>query len=140
MSFFQWVREGVRQAVDETARRRALQEEYNREHGITPETVRKEIRAGIEAEATSRAVAFEAVGRSDEGRRRQAELIEQLEADMMQAAAELDFERAARIRDEIADLRAGGGGKLGGRGGGGRGRGKKGGGAFGGRIPRPKQA
>jgi excinuclease ABC subunit B len=130
------VTESMRQAVDETRRRRALQEEYNREHGITPETIRKEIRAGIESEATSRAVAFEAVGRSDEGRRRQTELIEQLEADMMQAAAELDFERAARIRDEVADLRAGGGGKSGGRG---RGRSKRGG-AFGGRIPRPKQA
>jgi len=132
----------MQQAVDETRRRRALQEEYNREHGITPETVRKEIRAGIEAEATSRAVAFEAVGRSDDGQRRQAELIEQLEADMMQAAAELDFERAARIRDEIASLREGGGRSRGGRGGaaGSRGRGRRGGGSSGGRIPRPKQA
>ena len=132
------VTESMQQAVDETRRRRALQEEYNREHGITPETIRKEIRAGIEAEATSRAKAFEAVGRGDEDRRRQSELLEQLEADMMQAAAELDFERAARIRDEIAALREGRG-----RGGGGqrgRGKGRRGGGAFGGRIPRPKQA
>jgi excinuclease ABC subunit B len=129
----------MRQAVDETRRRRALQEEYNREHGITPETIRKEIRAGIEAEASSRAVAFEAVGRSDEGQRRQTELIEQLEADMMQAAAELDFEQAARIRDEIASLRQGGDRGRGGRGGS-RGRGRRGGGSSGGRIPRPKQA
>ena len=142
------ITESMQQAVDETRRRRTLQEEYNREHGITPETIRKEIRAGIEAEAVSREVAFKAVGQSDEARRRQGELIEQLEADMMQAAAELDFERAARIRDEIASLRDGGGrAKVGGgRGRGGpRGRGKRAGGSRGGngrggRIPRPKQA
>ena len=127
------VTESMRQAVDETRRRRALQEEYNREHGITPETIRKELRAGIEAESASRAKAFEAVGRGDDDRRRQSELLEQLEADMMQAAAELDFERAARIRDEIADLRAGGPRRGGGA------RGKRGrGGSAGGRIPRPK--
>jgi excinuclease ABC subunit B len=128
------VTESMRQAVDETRRRRALQEEYNREHGITPETIRKELRAGIEAESASRAKAFEAVGRGDDDHRRQSELLEQLEADMMQAAAELDFERAARIRDEIADLRAGGPRRGGGA------RGKRGrGGSAGGRIPRPKQ-
>jgi excinuclease ABC subunit B len=136
------VTESMQLAVDETRRRRALQEEYNREHGITPETVRKELRAGIEAEAVSRAKAFEVVGQGDEGRQRQAELIEQLEADMMQAAAELDFERAARLRDEIAGLRSGEGRGRGGGGGRGRGRGKGrgAGGGFGGRIPRPKQA
>jgi excinuclease ABC subunit B len=130
------VTESMRQAVDETRRRRILQEEYNRAHGITPETIRKELRAGIEAEATSRAKAFEVVGRGDDDRRRQSELLEQLEADMMQAAAELDFERAARIRDEIAALREGRGGAAGPRG---KGKGRRGGGgAFGGRIPRPK--
>ncbi len=127
------VTESMQQAVDETRRRRALQEAYNREHGITPETIRKEIRAGIEAEATSRAVAFEAVGQGDDDRRRKTELLEQLEADMMQAAAELDFERAARIRDEIAALRDGSPKRAGG----GRGR-RGGGGSSGGRIPRPK--
>ena len=131
------ITESMRLAVDETLRRRALQEEYNREHGITPETIRKEIRSGIESEATSRAKAFEAVGHGDDDRRQQGELLEQLEADMMQAAAELDFERAASIRDEIASLREG---KGRGRSAGQRGRGKGRGGSFGGRIPRPKQA
>ena len=101
------VTESMQQAVDETRRRRALQEEYNRSHGITPETIRKEIRAGIEAEAVSRAVAFEAVGQGDADGRRNAEVLERLEEEMMQAAAELDFERAARLRDQIAALRAG---------------------------------
>ncbi|MFM9011411.1 MAG: helicase-related protein, partial [Planctomycetota bacterium] len=126
--------ESMQQAVDETRRRRALQQEYNLAHGITPETIRKEIRAGIEAESASRAVAFEAVGAGDESHRRAAELIEQLESDMMQAAAELDFERAARIRDEIAALRDGR--PRGSRAGGPRGR--RGRGAGGGRIPKPR--
>jgi excinuclease ABC subunit B len=127
------VTESMQQAVDETRRRRALQEEYNRVHGITPETIRKEIRAGIEAEASARAVAFEAVGQGDETRQRTAELLEQLEAEMMQAAAELDFERAAFLRDRIAEVRdgtpkrgSGRGGRRGGRGGSSR-------------IPRPKR-
>jgi excinuclease ABC subunit B len=127
--------ESMRQAVDETRRRRGLQEAYNAAHGITPATIRKEIRAGIVAEAAARAVAFEAVGKGEADERRKVELLEQLEAEMMQAAAELDFERAARIRDQIAGLREGKTAKgQGGR----RGRGRSGG-AFTGRIPRPKR-
>ncbi|MFM8891076.1 MAG: helicase-related protein, partial [Planctomycetia bacterium] len=124
------VTESMRQAVDETQRRRGLQQAYNAEHGITPTTIRKEIRAGIEAEAASRAVAFEAVGQGEPAERRAAEVLERLEADMMQAAAELDFERAARIRDQIAALRSG-------KGPGRKGAGPRGGGR-GGRIPRPR--
>ena len=140
------VTESMQQAIDETRRRRELQQAYNDAHGITPETIRKEIRSGIEAEATARARAFEAVGQGEEGRRERAELIEQLEADMMQAAAELDFERAAAIRDRIAGMKSGAATASGGRGGG-RGRGRRGGaggggssgGSSGGRIPRPKR-
>jgi len=95
------------QAIAETQRRRELQEAYNTANGITPETIRKEIRAGIEAEATSRSVAFAAVVAGGEEAQHTAELLEQLEADMMQAAAELDFERAAMLRDQIAVLRDG---------------------------------
>jgi len=133
------VTESMQQAIDETQRRRELQQAYNEAHGITPESVRKEIRSGIEAESTARARAFDAVGQGEEGRREAAELLEQLEADMMQAAAELDFERAAAIRDRIAGMRgapSGGGGRGTGRRGGRRG---GGGGASGGRIPRPKR-
>ena len=136
------VTESMQQAVDETRRRRALQEEYNRVHGITPETIRKEIRAGIEAEAAARAVAFEAVGRTDETAQRAAELAELLEAEMMQAAAELDFERAARLRDQLAALRSGGsvGRGAAGRGAAGRkGAGGRTGRGGAGRIPRPKR-
>ena len=129
------VTESMRLAIDETRRRRSLQEAYNAAHGITPATIRKEIRAGIEAEAAARAVAFEAVGQGDDAKRQQAELLENLEAEMMQAAAELDFERAARIRDRIAALREG----RGRDGGPGRGRGRGRGGSPTSRIPRPKR-
>ena len=131
------VTESMQLAIDETARRRELQQAYNTAHGITPETVRKEIRSGIEAESAARNRAFEAVGQGEEGRRQSAELLEQLEADMMQAAAELDFERAAAIRDRIGGMRGeGSGGSQ--RRAGGRGR-KGGGGGSAGRIPRPKR-
>ncbi len=131
------VTESMQQAIDETRRRRALQEAYNVAHGITPETIRKEIRAGIESESASRTVAFQAVGQGEENEQRTAELMEQLEADMMQAAAELDFERAASIRDRIDDQRTGGRG-AGGRGGGRRGK-RPSGGTAQGRIPRPNR-
>ena len=78
----------------------------------------------------ARLVAFEAVGQGEPAVRRAAEVLERLEADMMQAAAELDFERAARIRDQIAALRSG-------KGPGRKGAGPRGGGR-GGRIPRPR--
>ena len=133
------VTESMRLAIDETRRRRSLQEAYNAAHGITPATIKKEIRAGIEAESAARAVAFEAVGQGDDSKRQQAELLEHLEAEMMQAAAELDFERAASIRDRIAALRDGRGtdGRPGRAAGRGRGRGR--GDNTAGRIPRPKR-
>lgn len=101
------ITESMQQAIDETNRRRELQLAYNAEHGITPETIRKEIRCGIEAESQARARAQAAVGNAAEQAQQQAELLEQLEADMLQAAAELDFERAARLRDQIAGLKEG---------------------------------
>jgi excinuclease ABC subunit B len=127
------ITESMDQAVSETRRRRSLQEAYNTAHGITPETIRKEIRQGIEAEAASRRMAAEAVGSGRSDDREIAATIDALEESMMQAAAELDFEQAARLRDEIASLRDGrpAGGRRGGKG--------KGRGRVGGRIPRPKR-
>jgi len=129
--------ESMQQAIDETARRRELQLAYNAEHGITPATIRKEIRSGIEAESQARARAQAVVGNAEEKAQQQAELLEQLEADMLQAAAELDFERAAQLRDQIAGLRDGAAAR-GGRSSGGRGRrGRRPGGQS--RIPKPKR-
>ncbi|MBT4157202.1 MAG: excinuclease ABC subunit UvrB [Planctomycetaceae bacterium] len=101
------ITDSMQQAIDETQRRREMQSDYNAEHNITPTTIKKEIRSGIEAESQARAKAHSAVGNTEESAQKQAELLEQLEADMLQAAAELDFERAANLRDQIGELRDG---------------------------------
>ncbi len=99
------VTEAMQRTIEETARRRRLQEEYNREHGITPETIRKAIHAGIEAEAAAHAEANAKVGRTDETQYITEEYIAELEAEMLAAAEEMEFERAATIRDRISQLR-----------------------------------
>ena len=95
----------MRRAIEETRRRRELQEEYNTTHGITPETVRKNIRHGIEAEAAAHEQANAAAGLRDAESAISAEYISQLEAEMMAAADALEFERAAEIRNRISSLR-----------------------------------
>jgi excinuclease ABC subunit B len=99
------VTEAMQRTIDETARRRQLQEEYNREHGITPETIKKAIHAGIEAEAAAHAEANAKVGRTDETQYITEEYIAELEAEMLAAAEAMEFERAAAIRDRIGSLR-----------------------------------
>ncbi len=93
-------------AIDETQRRRTLQLEYNAQHGITPETIRKAIRRGIEEEIQAKAVVRKAVGR-DENTEVTEEYLNELEAEMLQAAENLEFERAAALRDRIMELRSG---------------------------------
>ena len=93
----------MHQAIEETRRRREKQTAYNREHGITPETVRKAVRAGIEAEAQGRRAAREAV-RLSEGDFARSELVRELEGEMHRAAESLEFERAAQLRDRIEEI------------------------------------
>ncbi len=95
----------MKRAIDETERRRRLQLEYNETHGITPETIKKAIRRGIEEEIEARTVARKAVGRG-ETEAQGDEYLEALEAEMLAAADQLDFERAAALRDKIMELRA----------------------------------
>jgi len=99
------VTNSMQRAIEETHRRRKMQEEYNRRHGITPETIRKEIRAGIEAEAAAHARSNAAVGRGDETQYITEEYLSELEAEMHVAADSLEFERAAALRDRIVQMR-----------------------------------
>jgi excinuclease ABC subunit B len=94
----------IRRAVDETNRRRTIQVAYNKEHNITPETVRKEIREGIEREMGASRTVREAVHES-EAQYFTAEQLRELEEEMLAAAAELDFERAAELRDRIESIK-----------------------------------
>jgi excinuclease ABC subunit B len=99
------VTDSMQHAIEETNRRRAIQEEYNREHGITPATIKKAIRDGIEGEAKAHARANAAVGRTDEAQYITEEYISELEVEMHAAAESLEFERAAVIRDRITKMR-----------------------------------
>ena len=93
----------MRKAIDETGRRREKQTAYNAAHGIEPETIRKAVRAGIEAEVRGGRAARDAVrlSESDFGR---SERVRELEAEMHRAAEQLQFERAAQLRDRIEEL------------------------------------
>jgi excinuclease ABC subunit B len=99
------VTDSMQRAIDETERRRTLQEAYNAEHGITPETIRKAIHRGIIAEAEAHAQANAAVGRTDDAQYITEEFLAELEAEMLEAAKSLEFERAAVLRDRIERMR-----------------------------------
>ncbi len=91
-------------AMEETERRRTKQLAYNKEHGITPQTIIKAIRDGLETELRARKTAREAVKES-EPEFEVAELTRQLEEEMLEAAESLEFEKAAAIRDQIGTLK-----------------------------------
>ena len=99
------VTEAMANAMAETARRREIQMRYNEEHGITPETVRKTIRHGIESEAAAHRQANAAVGRDNEEKYITEEYVQELEAEMLAAAEAMEFERAAALRDRVVQLK-----------------------------------
>lgn len=104
------VTQSMKETIDETARRRSIQEAYNKEHGITPHTIKKDIRSLIsattETEDTDEKDDFLDVDFADMDRKDQKEMIESLEDQMRAAAKELDFERAANLRDTVLELKA----------------------------------
>ena len=109
------VTDSMRRAIDETERRRAIQEAYNQAHGITPKTIQKAVRDVI---SVTRAVPEdERTWNKDPESMSDAELSKlskELEKKMRQAAAELNFEEAARLRDrrgEVLNMLSGSGGK-----------------------------
>ena len=92
--------ESMAKAMSETNRRRAIQEEYNRANGITPESVRNAIRSVLEI---TRRVEETAPAALNEDER--AALMRKIEDEMLTAAKELEFERAAQLRDRLLELR-----------------------------------
>ena len=98
--------DSMRNAIEETNRRRAIQEAYNKEHGITPTTIKKAVRDLI---AVSRTVAETEVKLKKDpesmNRKELKKLISQVEKQMRQAAADLNFEQAAELRDKMIELK-----------------------------------
>jgi excinuclease ABC subunit B len=93
-------------AIKETERRRAIQDAYNKANGITPESVRKSVRAVIEAtKAAETEPEFDGKKPSELTRKELQELVKKLEKEMKQAAADLQFERAAQLRDQLFEYR-----------------------------------
>jgi excinuclease ABC subunit B len=94
----------MRRAIDETFRRREIQLQYNTEHGITPRTVEKAIRSTIESETKARRTVRETI-RESADQYDQSELIRLLEQEMLESAKNLEFERAAQLRDKLNELK-----------------------------------
>jgi excinuclease ABC subunit B len=98
----------MREAIAETERRRIVQEEYNRAHGITPESIKKSIRDLLESVPEKDYYTVEAVREPEAQWESPAALaahVAELEAAMKEAAKRLDFERAAELRDRIRALK-----------------------------------
>jgi excinuclease ABC subunit B len=95
----------MQRAIDETNRRRDLQVKYNQKHGITPETIKKAIRRGIEEEIQARQLVQKTAGANNESQFVTQEFLQALEGEMLAAAETLDFERAAKLRDKILQLK-----------------------------------
>ena len=94
----------MRTTIDETARRRRIQQAYNKEHGITPQTVKKSVREVIEA---TKPIEEDAEQKKplEMTRKELLEYIRSLEKAMKEAAAELQFERAAMLRDKVFEYK-----------------------------------
>ena len=98
------VTEAMKNAIQETARRRRMQEEYNRTHNITPKTIKKNISAGISQDIRSRREANEAAIASKETVYITEDLISEMQTEMLTAAEGLEFEKAGALRDRIKQL------------------------------------
>ncbi|WP_026174270.1 excinuclease ABC subunit UvrB [Effusibacillus pohliae] len=102
------ITQSMKAAIDETNRRRRIQQEYNRQHGITPQTVRKAVRDVIEATKAAESKTEYNVKQSVDkmSKKEREQLIRTLEKEMKEAAKALQFERAAELRDIILELSA----------------------------------
>ncbi len=101
------ITESMDKAIKETERRRKIQIAYNEKHGITPQTIRKKVRDVIEATKVAESKAdYLADAKGKMSKRDREAMIARLEAEMKEAAKNLQFERAAELRDAILELKA----------------------------------
>lgn len=98
--------DSMKAAIDETNRRRSIQEAYNKKHGITPHTVKKPIEEVIHGKETKEYAAKYIKKKAKLAKKDKNKLIEDMQKEMREAAASLDFERAAELRDMIFELQA----------------------------------
>jgi len=100
------ITDSMRRAINETNRRRQIQSEYNKKHGITPKTVYKAVREVIEATKTGEEIEkYNAKHKEKISKEEIKTIIEALEQEMKECAKNLDFEKAAELRDRIKELK-----------------------------------
>ncbi|WP_072337847.1 MULTISPECIES: excinuclease ABC subunit UvrB [unclassified Paenibacillus] len=102
------ITDSMDKAITETSRRRAIQTAYNEQHGITPQTIQKKVRDVIEATkvAEQKADYLTDVKQAKMSKKDRLALIERLEQEMKEAAKNLQFERAAELRDAVLEMKA----------------------------------
>ena len=93
-------------AISETRRRREIQQKYNKENGITPQTIKKSVREVIEATRPAEDDSYEGKSPLELTKKELADYIKKMEKEMKQAAADWQFERAAMLRDRIFEYKA----------------------------------
>jgi excinuclease ABC subunit B len=94
----------MQKAIEETERRRKIQLKYNKDHNITPETIKKEIRKSLTQQVKARKIAREAV-RLGDSEYDNIQIASQIEKEMLEAAQSLEFEKAAYLRDQLKELK-----------------------------------
>ncbi len=99
------ITDSMRAAIDETLRRRQLQQDFNTQQGITPESVKRNIKAGIQSAVKAHQQARAAIQGGSHSQVITDEYLDLLEKEMLQAAEDMEFERAAALRDKLLDLR-----------------------------------
>lgn len=100
------ITDSMRKAIDETNRRRTIQEAYNKEHGIVPKTISKPVEEAIHGKETKEMAAKYLKKKTKMSKQDKATMIAGIEAEMKEAAKALDFERAVELRDMLFELKA----------------------------------
>ncbi|MDD3890476.1 MAG: excinuclease ABC subunit UvrB [Syntrophomonadaceae bacterium] len=98
------ITDSMRQALDETNRRREKQVAYNKAHNITPETIKKAVYAAVEATIAEDPAEYDIANLQSMGKEEREHLLAEMAVEMRKAAENLEFERAAQLRDMIKEL------------------------------------